>query len=116
MPRGKARQGAAEVGIVKGGIFIHCAGEGPLAQRAGVTKRGQATLLQSRLPPIPLPKTIAPYIYGIKSSFFSQFATSLSALPTVLPFIAKPAITLAVGQSFLISRSLLPRPLSSWVQ
>ena len=43
----------------------------------------------------------------------SQFAKSLSALPTALPFIAKPDNTFAFGQSLLISRSLLPKPLPS---
>ena len=68
-------------------------------------------------PPAPfLSETIVSFAYYIKPGSFSQFATSLSALPTVPPFIAKPDKIFAVGQSLLISRTLLPRPLPSWVQ
>jgi hypothetical protein len=62
------------------------------------------------------PPFIPCFIYDIKSSFFSQSATLLSALSTLPPRITKSDNTFAFEQSFLISRSLLPIPLPSCVQ
>lgn len=51
-----------------------------------------------------------------QANLLNQLDRSLSALLTLPPLIAKPGDTFELGQSLLISRSLLPIPLPSCVQ